>query len=86
MGPWGIAAVAIALAGATKEGRQAIRNALIGAVKTGYRLAEKGKDVVAEAKEELSDLVEEVKAEQNHANGSKSVKKTSSSKQNHSGE
>jgi hypothetical protein len=81
MGPWGLAAVAIALAGATKEGRQAIRNALIGAVKTGYKLAEKGKDVVAEAKEELSDLVEEVKSEQNHANGGKSSKKVNSNKE-----
>ena len=83
MGPWGLAAVAIAIAGATKEGRQAIRNALVGAVRAVYRIAEKGKDVVAEAKEELSDLVEEVKSEQNHANGGKVAKKTNSHKESH---
>jgi len=81
MGPWGLAAVAIAIAGATKEGRQAMRKALVGAVKAGYKLAERSKDVVAEAKEELSDLVEEVKSEQSNANGGKVARKTSTHKE-----
>jgi hypothetical protein len=80
MGPWGIAAIALVVAGGTQKGREIMKRALKEVVKVGYEIADMSSNVVAEAKEEFSDLVEEVKAEQGEPNGHKPKDKKGSAK------
>ena len=64
MGPW-LFALALAVGATTTEtGRRVLRKTVRGAVKAGYTVADRGTCVLAEAKERVSDLVEEVRSEQ----------------------
>jgi len=86
MGPW-LFALALAVgASTTQTGRRVLRKTARGVVKAGYTVADKGTCVLAEAKERVSDLVEEVRSEQKESqngdgadhksvSGSKSAKK-----------
>jgi hypothetical protein len=64
MGPWLIALVLAAGATTTPTGRRVLRKTARGVVKAGYSVADKGTCMLAEAKERVSDLVEEVRSEQ----------------------
>jgi len=61
LGPWGIAVALVVGAGATPDGRKAARKVAKGAIKAGYIVVSKSQDMLAEAKETVSDLVAEAK-------------------------
>jgi len=88
MGPW-LFALALAVgASTTQTGRRVLRKTARGVVKAGYTVADKGTAVIAEAKERVSDLVEEVRSEQqenhNGDEGHKAVSGSKASKKKHS--
>jgi polyhydroxyalkanoate synthesis regulator phasin len=64
MGPWVIAALLAVGATTTETGRRVLRKTARGAVKAGYTVVDKGACVLAEAKEHMNDMVEEVRSEQ----------------------
>jgi hypothetical protein len=91
MGPWLIALALAVGASTTPTGRRVLRKTVRGAVKAGYTVADKGTCVLAEAKERVSDLVEEVRSEQKESqNGDgedhKSVGGAKSAKKKHKAE
>jgi hypothetical protein len=91
MGPWLIALVLAVGATTTPTGRKYLRKTARGVVKAGYTVADKGTCVLAEAKERVSDLVEEVRSEQRESqNGDgedhKSVSGSKTSKKKHKAE
>ena len=69
MGPWVIAALLAVGATQTQTGRRVLRQTARGAVKAGYTVVDKGACVLAEAKEHMADLVEEVRSEQVDGDG-----------------
>ncbi|MBS1994489.1 MAG: hypothetical protein JSS86_19155 [Cyanobacteria bacterium SZAS LIN-2] len=54
-------------ASTTPSGKRVLRKTAKGIVKAGYTVADKGSCVLAEAKERVSDIVEEVRSEQKEA-------------------
>ncbi len=78
LGPWGIAVALIVGAGATEDGRKAARKVAKGAIKAGYVVVSKSQDMLAEAKERVSDLVAEAKNGAEEAPAPKRGKKSSS--------
>jgi|GEM_PF-2914703 len=64
MGPWLLALALAVGASTTPGGRRVIRKTTKGLVKAGYTVVDKGHCVLAEAKECVADLVEEVRSEQ----------------------
>jgi len=64
MGPWLIALALAVGASRTTGGRRIIRQTTKGLVKAGYTVVDKSHGVLAEAKECVADLVEEVRSEQ----------------------
>lgn len=62
-GPWGLAAAVLL---AMPEGRKALKSVAKDAVRVGLAFSEGAKDLIAEAKEEASDMVAEVKAERKY--------------------
>jgi len=78
MGPWGIAALVLVAATATEKGRKTLRDVTKGVVKAGYVVTKKSSTALGELKEEIADVVAEVKAEQGEP--AEEVKKVKSSK------
>ena len=88
MGPWLLALALAVGASTTPTGRRVLRKTARGAVKAGYTVVDKGTCVLAEAKEKVADLVEEVRSEQQEGhNGDgeshKAVKSHKSTKKAH---
>ena len=64
MGPWGIAALVLVGGIATEKGRKVLRDVTKSVVKAGYVVTKKSSTALGELKEEIADVVAEVKAEQ----------------------
>jgi hypothetical protein len=64
MGPWGIAAIVLVAATATEKGRKTLRDVTKSVVKAGYVVTKKSSSAIGDLKEEIADVVAEVKAEQ----------------------
>jgi hypothetical protein len=64
MGPWGIAALVLVGGIATEKGRKVLRDVTKSVVKAGYVVTKKSSAALGELKEEIADVVAEVKAEQ----------------------
>lgn len=64
MGPWGIAALLVIGATATEQGRKTLRSVTKSVLKAGYVVTKKSSSAIGELKEEIADVVAEVKAEQ----------------------
>jgi hypothetical protein len=64
MGPWGIAALVLVGGIATEKGRKVLRDVTKSVVKAGYVVTKKSSTALGEIKEEIADVVAEVKAEQ----------------------
>jgi hypothetical protein len=63
MGPWGIAAIALIGATTTDGGRKFLRSAAKNIIKAGLIVKDKSSTVLGELKEQVADVVAEVKAE-----------------------
>jgi hypothetical protein len=80
MGPWGIAAIALIGATATDGGRKLLRSAAKNVIRAGFYVKEKSSGLVGEVKEQLADVVAEIKTEVAEAKEeSENGKKTKSS-------
>lgn len=77
LGPWGIALGLVLGAGATEDGRKAVRKVAKSAIKAGYIVVSKSQDMLAEAKESVSDLVAEAKNGDETPATAKKTKKSS---------